>query len=112
MFHHLTCNSDEIDKQNISELALNLRKSLPAVNTATYVKYLTDLESKIDESSIHSLEPYDPEKGCLVTNLSRMPIQKLDFGSGSPDFTFLITIGRNSTALLVDKYDYLLRLVY
>jgi hypothetical protein len=111
MFHHLTSNTDEIDNYNITELALNLRKSLPKMNKALYVKYLADLELKIDESSIHSLEPYDPEKGCLVTNLSKMPIQKLDFGSGGPEFVFLLTIGRNSTAILADKDDYLLRLV-
>jgi hypothetical protein len=41
-----------------------------------------------------------------------MPVQKLDFGSGGPEFVFLLTIGKNSAAILADKDDYLLRLVY
>ena len=44
--------------------------------------------------------------------LTRMPIQKLNFGSGNPVFIFPLTIGRNSAAILADKYNFLLRLVY
>lgn len=112
MFHHLNLNISELEKIDNSELALKLRKSIPSVNTERYVEYLSDLESKIERSSIHSLKPYDPEKGCLVTNLSRMPVQKLNFGSGNPALIFPLTIGRNSAAILADKDNFLLRLVY
>jgi hypothetical protein len=111
MLHHLNLSIDELDKIDNSELALKLRKSMPSVNTEMYVEYLSDLESKIERSSIHSLKPYDPEKGCLVTNLSRMPIQKLNFGSGNPALIFPLTIGRNSAGILADKDNFLLRLV-
>ena len=85
---------------------------MPSVNTEGYIKYLENLESEIDRSSIHSLRPYDPETGCMVTNLSKMPIQKLNFGSGYPTITFPLTIGRNSAAVLADNGNFLLRIVY
>ena len=91
---------------------MTLRKSILSVNREGYVKFLSDLETKIEGSSIHSLKPYDPEKGCLVTNLSRMPVQKLNFGSGNPSLIVPLTIGRNSAAVLADKDNFLLRLVY
>ena len=112
MFHHLKINTAELDKLESSELVFMLRKSMPLVKSESYLEFINDLESAVEGSSIHSLKPYDPENGCHVTNLSRMPIQKLNFGSGSPEFVFLLTIGRNSTAILADKEDYLLRLVY
>ncbi len=112
MFHHLQMNTTEIKNMDPNELALQLRKSMPPVNKDSYIRYLTDLELSIEQSSTHSLKPYDPENGCLVTNLSRMPVNKIDFGSGAPDFVLLLTIGRNSTAILADKDDYLLRLIY
>ena len=58
---------------------------------------------------VRCLRPYDPDRGCLVTNLSRMPIQRLDFGAGSPGLVMPITIGRNSVAMLADREDFLLR---
>jgi len=111
MLHHLKLTSDELDNFDIRTLALKLREILPSVNTEIYTEYLNDLESTINQLSIHTLRPYNPEEGCLVTNLSRMPIQKLDFGSGGPDFVFLLTIGMNSAAILADNDDYKLRLV-
>jgi hypothetical protein len=112
MFHHLNLSIDELVKIDNSELAIKLRKSMPSVNTEGYIKYLENLESEIDRSTIHSLRPYDPETGCMVTNLSKMPIQKLNFGSGYPTITFPLTIGRNSAAVLTDNDDFLLRIVY
>jgi hypothetical protein len=41
-----------------------------------------------------------------------MPVHKLDFGSGCPEFIFLLTVGKNSTAILADRDDYLLRFVH
>lgn len=112
MFHHLNLDIAELDKKDTSELAIKLRESVPLVDTNSYLKYLKDLEAKIEQSSIHSLKPYDPEKGCLVTNLSRMPMQKLNFGSGPPEIIIPLTIGKNSAAILANKDNYLLRLVY
>ncbi len=112
MLHHLNLSIDELDKMDTSELAIKIRESIPTTDTYRYLEYLRDLESEIDRTSIHSLNPYDPETGCLVTNLSRMPIQKLNFGSGPPEIIFPLTVAKNSVAILSNKDNYLLRLVY
>ncbi len=112
MFHHLNLSIGELDKMDISKLALKIRDSIPSIDTYRYLEYLRDLESETDGTTIHSLNPYDPETGCLVTNLSRMPIQKLNFGSGPPEFIFPLTVGKNSAAILANNENYLLRLVY
>ena len=112
MIHHLKLSVEELEEIDISELAVKLRKSMPSVNREDYVKFLNNLESEIEGASIHALKPYDPERGCLVTNLSRMPIQKLNFGSGNPALVVPLTIGRNSAAVLADRESFILRLVY
>src|SRR4030066_1632312 len=56
--------------------------------------------------------PYDPERGCLVTNLSRLPADKLDFGTGPPRLSIPLTIEKNGVGILARKEDYLLRLAY
>jgi hypothetical protein len=112
MIHHLKLNVDDLEEVAHPELALKLRRSIPAINTESYLEYLSKLESEMEQSSIHSLSPYDPEKGCLITNLSRMPVQKLNFGSGTPVLIFPLTMGKNSTAILADKDNFLLRLMY
>jgi NRPS condensation-like uncharacterized protein len=111
MFYHMEMSSGELNEIDYRHLALKLRESIPLINGDSYRKYLTELETQMSHSTIHSLKPYDPAKGCLVTNLSRMPVHKLDFGSGGPEFIFLLTVGKNSTAILADRDDYLLRFV-
>ena len=112
MFHRLNLSVAELDKMNIIELALKIRESIPSIDTNGYLEYLCDLESEIDSTTIHSLKPYDPATGCLVTNLSKIPMQKLNFGYGPPEFIFPLTVGKNSAAILANKEYYLLRLVY
>jgi hypothetical protein len=112
MFHHLNLSIDQLDKMDISELALKIRESIPSIDTYKYLEYLRDLESEIDRTTIHTLNPYDPETGCLVTNLSRMPIHKLNFGSRPPKIIFPLTLAKNSAAILANKENYLLRLVF
>ena len=112
MIHHLTVSISELDKMDTAELALKIRESIPSIDTNRFLEYLRDLESEIDRTTIHSLNPYDPRTGCRVTNLSRIPIQKLNFGSGPPQLIIPLTIGKNSAAILSNKENYLLRLVY
>ena len=112
MIHHLTVSIGELDKMDTAELALKIRESIPSIDTNRFLEYLRDLESEIERTTIHSLNPYDPRTGCMVTNLSRMPIQKLNFGSGPPQLIMPLTIGKNSAAILSNKENYLLRLVY
>lgn len=112
MFNVINFNTTDIEKSNINKIALRIRKSMPVVTKENYIKYLNNLEAIIVKRQTDRLRPYDPEKGCLVTNLSKLPITKLNFGTGNPDFLFPLTIGKNSAAVLADKDNFILRLVY
>jgi len=110
MVHHF--NIDPAKDDNIEEIAVKLRQSMPEIDKDFYINFLNDLEKQSSQSEVHDLMPYNPAKGCLVTNLSRMPVKKLDFGTGYPDYILLLTVGKNSAAVLADKENYILRFAY
>jgi hypothetical protein len=112
MIHQVTKNSKELEKLGVGELALEIRKSMPLLNTQTYQAYLTKLETSIENQPLHSLQPYNPGNGCLTTNLTKMPIHRINFGQGIPSFVFTLTIGKNSAVILKDEENYILRFVY
>ena len=89
-----------------------IRDSMPQISKNFYEEYLDKLEADIAGSDVHALNPYNPEKGCLVTNLSRLPSKTLNFGTGNPGFIFILTIGMNSAVILADSENFILRLVY
>ena len=85
---------------------------MPEISTQSYKDYLQSLENIISKKQTDLLRPYDPETGCLVTNLSRLPANRLNFGSGNPDLIFPLTIGKNAASVLADDKNFILRLVY
>jgi NRPS condensation-like uncharacterized protein len=112
MLHRMEFQTDEIRKNKIGELAVRIRQSMPRVNSEIYLKFLAGLENLIADQEIEQLRPFDPNSGCLVTNLSRLPATQLDFGGGKPDFIFLLTVEKNSAAILGDTENFVIRLVY
>jgi len=109
LLHRQRFSMDELENTDVATLALRLRQAAPRISAQRYGDYLAALEAEIASQPTCCLGPYDPDQGCLVTNLSRMPIQRLDFGAGSPGLVMPITIGRNSVAMLADREDFLLR---
>jgi hypothetical protein len=105
-------DTKSIQESGINEIALQIRKAVPDITNEKYLHYLQELEQLINTKQWDKLRPYDPQYGCLVTNLTKMPIDKLDFGSGKPAFIFPLTIEKNSAALLTHQKNYLLRLAY
>jgi muramidase (phage lysozyme) len=101
-----------IEKSNINEIAIEIRKSMPGITRESYVEYLGSIEAIIAKGQTNKLKPYDPISGCLVTNLSMLPANKLNFGTGDPDFIFPLTIEKNSAAILSNKDNFILRLAY
>ncbi|MFC1668799.1 acyltransferase [Spirochaetota bacterium] len=112
MKHVTEFKTEEIEGMHINEIAVKIRKFMPEVTSKSYYDFLESLEGIIEAGRFNELEVYDPEKGCLVTNLSRLPASILDFGSGNPDFIFALTIAKNSAAVLADEENYILRMVY
>jgi len=112
LFHKISFNIHEIIKADIKELAVRIRQNMPQITKENYIQYLIQIEDLVQNKHKELLRPYNPENGCLVTNLSKLPTHKLDFGRGNPDLVFLLTIGKNSAAILSNKEHFILRYVY
>ena len=96
----------------IKETAARIRRSMPQVSRESYIRYLAELERMIAEKKWDEFRPYDPDKGCLVTNLSKLPAERLDFGMGEPHAIVPLTVEKNSVGILARKDHYVLRYAY
>ncbi|MBN1409014.1 MAG: hypothetical protein JW956_14540 [Calditrichaceae bacterium] len=112
MFNQIKFKTDEILKSEIEEIAIQIRQGMPEVTAESYKNYLIGLENIIAEKQTDLLRPYNPETGCLVTNLSRLPANRLNFGSGNPEMIFPLTVGKNAASILSDDEHFILRLVF
>ena len=83
---------------------------MPVVTKESYIKFISSIEKLIDARQIDKLRTYNQGRGCLITNLSKLPSNKLNFGTGNPDFIFPLTIEKNSAAILSDGQTFILRL--
>ncbi len=111
ILHKLQLKKDKLEHSPIIDIAVEIRRSMPKVSKETYIRYLAGLE-KILEGRLDEFRPFDPGTGCLVTNLSRLPVDKLNFGTGRPDLILPLTVERNSAGILTDGDNFILRLVY
>jgi hypothetical protein len=112
MLHTLELGRKMSTDLSVKETAARIRRSMPRVSREGYVRYLTELERMIDEKRWEEFRPYDPEKGCLVTNLSKLPAERLDFGTGGPHAIVPLTVEKNSVAVLARRENYVLRYTY
>ncbi len=112
MFTVINFKSKDIIRSGVNNIAIEIRKSMPVITKEHFLKFLSNIETIITEKQSNKLRPYDPARGCLVTNLSKLPAHKLNFGSGDPDFIFPLTVGRNSAVILADQDNFILRFVY
>jgi hypothetical protein len=112
MLHKLTFNRGYVENAIAEELAIQIRKSMPEVSRETYINYLNNLETIILNKDSNKYKPFDPSSGCLITNISRLPVDKLNFGSGIPDLIYPLTVEKNSAGILTDSDNYILRLAY
>ena len=85
---------------------------MPPISTLSYTDYFSQLEKIIDEGKGEKLRPFDPDSGYLVTNISRLPVDRLDFGTGPPDLIFPFTIEKNAAAILARDENFILRFAY
>ncbi len=112
MLHGLELGQEGWADLSVKEMAARVRRSMPRVSREGYIGYLTGLERMIDEERWGEFRPYDPDKGCLVTNLSKLPAERLDFGTGGPRAIVPLTVEKNSAAVLARGENYLLRYTY
>ncbi|UCF65864.1 MAG: hypothetical protein JSW33_08565 [bacterium] len=112
MFNRIDFKVTDLENISVHELAVKIRKSMPAVTRENFISFLESLETIIASREIEKLKPFDPDCGSLVTNLSKMPTNKLDFGTGRVDYIVPLTIAKNSTAILSRGNDYILRIAF
>ncbi len=111
LLHTIEFKQEQIRGPSLLETAIQIRKSMPSITTENYTGYLEHLERMIAAGDSDRFQPFDPEKGCLVTNLSRLPVSRLDFGAGIPASIIPLTIEKNSTAILAEKENFILWIV-
>jgi hypothetical protein len=112
MFHAVTFKKERLENSPLQEIAIEIRRSMPPLSKETYVDFLKKLEEMLSAGRLDEFRPYDPERGCLVTNLSKLPAEKLDFGTGSPKLVLPLTIEKNGAAILAKEENFVLRLAY
>lgn len=112
ILHKMRLKKDDIENLPAEEIAVQIRKSMPSVSKQSYVDYLTMLEEIISEGKTEKFRPFDPASGFLVTNISRLPVDKLNFGAGSPDLIFPLTIEKNAAAVLAKDENFILRFAF
>ena len=105
-------DASTVIKENPENIARQIRDSMPTIRREGYVSYLNRLSQFITDNRTDQLVPYNPDTGCLVTNLSRLPVTRLNFGSGTPDLIFTLTVAKNSAVILADNNFHILRLAF
>ena len=112
MLYKMDLKKEDVENLPPKKIALQIRKSMPSVSKQSYIDYLAQLEKLIQERNTEKLRPFDPASGCLVTNISRLPVDKLNFGTGTPELIFPLTIEKNAAAILAREENFVLRYAY
>lgn len=107
--YRMELKREDIDKMPVEELAVQIRRSMPSVSKQTYTEYLSRLEEIISEGDPKKFRPFDPESGYLVTNISRLPVDRLNFGTDLPGMIYPLTIERSAAAVLAKGENFILR---
>ena len=112
MFHTARFKKKPLENSPVQEIAIQIRQSMPPLSEETYLDFLKRLEDILSAGRLDEFRPYDPERGCLVTNLSRLPADKLDFGTGCPKLVIPLTVEKNGVGILAKGDNYILRSAY
>lgn len=110
--HKMRLKMEDIGGLSTEDLAVRIRKSMPSVSKHNYVDYQTRLEDTISKGEKGKIRPFDPANGFLVTNISRLPIDRLNFGTGPPDLIYPLTIEKNAAAILAREENFILRMAW
>ena len=112
MLHKMRLKKDDIEHSPTEEMAIKIRESMPSVSKKSYTDYLSTLQEILSGGNTERFRPFDPSSGCLVTNISRLPFDKLNFGTGPPDLIYPLTIEKNAAAVLAKEENFILRFAY
>jgi len=89
----------------LSDLALLVRKNIASVNKDYIYKGLNTLSAIRNEKGVEVNERIhvaSPKDGLLVTNLSRLPVNQIEFGVGPPVIYEILTPANRGAVILPD----------
>ncbi|NIM94211.1 MAG: hypothetical protein GTO18_10935 [Anaerolineales bacterium] len=94
---------EELRRASLGELALLVRDAVHRVNERYVRQSALTLECLLRQRGMHVIEEIEvrhPQRGLVVTNISRLPIQDLDFGQGAPSRLMVTASARRGAAIL------------
>jgi hypothetical protein len=77
----------ELMHAQLGQLALRIQHSVKEVFATNYAERVASLDAVRRVHGLrgsHSIHLRHPQRGMLVTNMSRLPLEQLDFGFGAP----------------------------
>jgi shikimate O-hydroxycinnamoyltransferase len=83
----LELSLNELKEINIADLAGKIRKNLGGINGSNVQKSISALSSLKEQQGrqiFEQIHVMHPRSGLLVTNLSRLPVQEIEFDAGPP----------------------------
>jgi len=96
-----------LKRVSIGDLAILVRNSVNKVRSHYVARFLQTLESLRKQKGLEAMEKIHlrhPKHGLIVTNLTRLPINELDFGSGTPaDFLTYVDVLGSAAILPAEK---------
>jgi len=98
--------AESIARQSLTEVAVEIRRAIARVKAETVTRSLALLESLRHQQGLDAMERVnivDTHHGLLISNMSKLPIQHLDFGAGAPISTFFQSPGHGITGILAAK---------
>jgi hypothetical protein len=86
-FATATIDFQELVPASLADLALLIKNAVSKLKADYILNALNTLETLRQQAGLRAMEAVHlrhPEFGMIVTNLTRLPIQGLDFGAGAP----------------------------
>lgn len=100
-----TLSFNELLDSSLGKLAMIIRKNIAKINEQYIfggLEALTCLRKEAGLSAFEHVHVADPENGLLVTNLSRLPVDKIEFGAGPPIKYEILTAANRGAVILPD----------
>ena len=103
---------EDVFEKQVWELAELIRDSTSEIRKERILSDLAVLEKYRLENGVQSCQNFHvahPKFGYLFTNLSRMPLNALNFGLGAPESAYPLVPGPRTLVIMDGGSDYLVR---
>jgi hypothetical protein len=98
-----TMEFGELERASLGDAAVRIHEAIRSVKPDTVAAALEDLEILKRGGGVEAMEAVHvvhPRSGLLVTNLSRLPLNQLEFGAGAPVGVHILTPAERGAVIL------------